>query len=379
MSAEQSGKSKRFTGTPVTMIRWQEVKPIGQQGEIMTDHRIPRRHTKRPTPSEGITRHPNLVFLLPALCLWALILTASPAVAADVAILKSADVAYYQQAIQAFRESLPSNTTVTEYNLAGNLERGREIARSLRAAPPALVFSVGLKGALAAKLELVDTPVVFCLVLNPESHGLPTPNMTGIQMRVPPATQLASIQTLAPHARRIGLIYDSIESGTMVVDAERSARKLGVQLVAVPIKNQSDLPGALGKLLPTVDLFWLLQDPTIVTGDSVDFLIKATLDAKVPLFGFSPTLVQQGAVGALVVNARDIGRQAGDLATTILRGSVPPQHQLQDPAHPQLALNLKSTEYFGFGPSKEVLRLATLLYGGPGAVVERDTMKDLIP
>jgi putative ABC transport system substrate-binding protein len=351
-----------------------DLTQIRPQGETMTDHTTPGRRTEPTAFSPSIAVHFSLVFLLSALFL------ATPsAFALEVAILKSADVGYYNQAVQAFRETVSLNTTFTEYNLAGDLERGREIARSLRATPPALVLAVGLKAALAAKLELVDTPVVFCLVLNPESHGLPIPNMTGIQMRVPLSTQLASIQTLAPHARRIGLLYDASRNKTLVAEAEHTARKMGLQLVAGSVESLSDIPGALAKILPTVDLFWLLQDPTVVSDDSIDFLIKTTLDAKVPLFGFSPTLVQQGAVGALIVKARDIGRQAGDIATTILQGSAPSRHPLQDPAHPQLALNLNSAEYFGLGPSKEILRLATILYGGPGAVVQRDVMKDLIP
>jgi putative ABC transport system substrate-binding protein len=111
----------------------------------------------------------------------------------------------------------------------------------------------------------------------------------------------------------------------------------------------------------------------------MEFIVQATLKAKVPLFGFSPTLVQQGALGALVINAKDIGRQAGDLATAILKGGSPSRHPPQDPAHPQLALNLNSAEYFGLGPSKDILRVATLLYGGPGPVAQREMTKDLIP
>ena len=320
-----------------------------------------------------------LVLLFSGLLLGALAPTTSSASAAEVAILKSANVAYYNQAVQAFRETLPSNTAITEYNFAGNLARGREIVMSLRATPPALVLAVGLKAALAAKLELVDTPVVFCLVLNPESQGLLAPNMTGILMRVPPAAQLASIQTLAPRARRIGLLYDPGLTGALVTESERAARKLGLELITVPVESSSDVPGALRRVLPTVDLFWLLQDQTVITEDSMEFIIQATLEAKVPMFGFSPTLVQQGALGALVVNAKDMGRQAGDLATAILKGRSPSRHPPQDPTRPQLAINLNSAEYFGLIPSKEILRLATLLYGGPGAVAQQETMKDLIP
>jgi putative tryptophan/tyrosine transport system substrate-binding protein len=356
-------------------LRW-----IGQLGDAMTEQATPLCRINRNASSAKLSHRLPLFLLFPVLLLNAfLTLTVSPASAAEIAILKSADVAYYNQAVQGFRETLPTKTTITEYNLAGNLMRGREIATSLRAAPPDLVLTIGLKAALAAKLELVDAPVVFCLVLNPESHGLPAANMTGILMRAPPASQLASIQTLAPRSRRIGLLYDPSRSSALIAESERAARKLSLELITVPVESSSDVPGTLRRVLPIIDLFWLLQDQTVITEDSMDFIVQATLQAKVPMFGFSPTLVQQGALGALVINAKDIGRQAGDLATAILKGGSPPQHPPQDPARPQLALNLNSAEYFGLAPSKEVLRLATLLYGGPGAVAQQETTKDPIP
>lgn len=370
---------RRLTGASVTMVGWSGLKQIGQLGDTMTEQATPLSRINRIASSQKLSHWLTPFLLLPVWLLESLAPAVLPASAAEIAILKSADVAYYNQAVQAFRETLPSNTTITEYNLAGNLARGREIATSLRAAPPALVLAVGLKAALAAKLELVETPVVFCLVLNPESHGLPAPNMTGILMRVPPDAQLASIQTLAPRARRIGLLYDPGQTGALVAESERAARKLGLELITVPVESSSDVPGALRKVLPTIDLFWLLQDRTVITEDSMEFIVQATLEARVPMFGFSPTLVQQGALGALVVNAKDIGRQAGDLATAILKGGSPSRHPSQDPGRPQLALNLNSAEYFGLAPSKEVLRLATLLYGGPGAVAQQETTKVLIP
>lgn len=352
---------------------------IDRQGEIMTEQATRLVPINRSSSSRRTFAFLCLLKLLPIVLISASAPAAATVSAAEVAIFKSADVAYYNQAIQAFRETLPSNTAITEYNLEGNLARGREIATSLRATPPTLVLAVGLKAALAAKVELIDTPVVFCLVLNPESHGLPTPNMTGVLMRVPPATQLASIQTLAPHARRIGLLYDPRRTGALILESERAARKLGLQLITVPVDNPSDVPEALSKVLATIDLFWLLQDQTVITETSMDFIVQATLEAKVPMFGFSPTLVQQGALGALVIKARDIGWQAGHLATAILQGGSPSKQPLQDPAQPRLALNLNSAEYFGLGPSKEILRLATLLFGGSGAVAQQEMPKDLVP
>lgn len=322
---------------------------------------------------------PGFVALLLALLLVASGVSTSLVSAAEIAILKSADMQYYNQATQAFRTMLPPDTTVTEYNLMGDLAQGRTIASSLRGAPPDLVLAVGLKAALAAKLELVDTPAVFCLVLDPESHGLPGPNMRGILMRVPPATQLASIQSLAPHARRIGLLYDPTHTEPLVREATQAARKLGLSITAVAVHDASDVPPALHSLLPNVDLFWLLQDKTVVTHETLGFILRTTLESKVPVFGFSPTLVQQGALGALVVDAKRIGQQAGTLARAILRDRNILHQLLEDPVHPQLAINLASAEYFGMRPTRDILRLATVLYGSPGAVAHGEGALPLIP
>ena len=311
--------------------------------------------------------------------LLAVFLSLATAEAAEVAVLKSSDVPYYDQAVQAFRSSLPSGTKITEYNLDGSVAKGRQIAKALRGTPPDLVFAVGLKAALAAKLELVDTPTVFCLVLNPESHGLPGPNMTGILMRIAPGSQLASIQALTPHARRIGLLFDEDRTGDFVEKARRLARRAGLELIAVPVHHSADVPDAVRTLLPQIDLLWLIQDQTVVTQDSLPYILATTLESKVPVFGFSPTLVQQGALGALAVNARDIGLQAGRLAGTVLRGGPLPHPALQPPHQPQLALNLNSAEYFGLSPSKDVLRMATVLYGGPGAVARTETQHEFLP
>jgi len=353
---------------------------VGFHGDAMTGRATPL-HRIDPAASSkrAASRHRFIVLPLLVLLLVALVPTSPLVHGAEVAILKSADVTYYNQAVQAFRATLSPDTTVTEYNLAGNLARGREIATSLRGGPPDLVLAVGLKAALAAKLDLVDTPTVFCLVLNPESHNLPAPNMTGILMRVSPAVQLASIRAVAPHIKRIGLLYDPDRTGALVDEATRAARKLGLSVTAVTVGNSSDIDHALRSLLPKIDLFWLLQDQTVVTQDSLDFILRTTLEWKVPVFGFSPTLVQQGALAALVIDARDIGRQAGTLAHTILQGRVSSHRPSQDPLHPQLAINLASAEYFGMSPTRDVLRLATLLYGGLGAVAQIEGAMPLVP
>lgn len=310
----------------------------------------------------------------------ALLLSPISAVSAgEIAILKSSDLPYYEQAVLGFRAGLPSPMQVREYNIGGQFTQGREIGRALRASPPTLVFAVGLKAALAAKLEIFDTPVIFCMVLNPESHGLPTSNMTGIAVRTSAATQLTAIRSVMPDRRRIGVLYDEAQSGDFVRQAHRLAKQSGFELVPVAVRSQEDLAPAVRTLFPKIDALWLIQDQTVISESSIPFLVESTIDAKIALFTFSSTLVQQGALGALVVDPWAVGQQAARLARTQLDDPTKTLGALHEPEYPQLALNLNTAEYLGLRFAPDVVRVARHIFSGTGPIARKSDPSDLIP
>ncbi len=299
--------------------------------------------------------------------------------AGEIAILKSSDLSYYEQAVLGFRAGLPSTMKVREYNLRGQLEQGRDIARSLRASPPDLVLAVGLKAAMATKLEIFDTPVVFCMVLNPETYGLSASNMTGIAVRIPAESQLSALRSMLPDRTRIGVLYDEDQNGAFVRESRHVAKRHGVELITVPISKQEEIPDALRALLPKIDVFWLIQDQLVVSEAAIPFFLDSTLAAKVPLFTFSSTLVQQGAIGALVVDPWAVGQQAARASLPRLNERGPVGAHLEPPDHPQLALNLNAAEYLGVTLNAELIRLAGRVFSGHGPVARQSAPSDLIP
>ena len=299
--------------------------------------------------------------------------------ATEIAILKSADLPYYELAVVGFKGGLPATTIVKEYNLNGQLAEGRQIAKSLRADPPDLIFAVGLKAAMAAKLEVFDQPVVFCMVLNPEAHGLPTPNMTGIAVRPSAETQLAALRSVISNHNRIGVLYDENHSGDFIRQAHRAAKQQGLALLAVAVHRQEEIPNAVRELLPKIDALWLIQDQTVISESAIPFFLESTLDAKVPLFTFSLSLVQQGALGALVLDPWTVGQQAAHIALSRLSGQQASAGLLQNPERHQLALNVNSAEHLGLALPPELIRLAGHLFGGPGALAQQPAHSDLIP
>ena len=97
-------------------------------------------------PGHLLLRVLVLGFLIPALSL-SLLLEGH---AQDIVILKSADIAAYNKATLTFTKQLPPSTTISEFNLEGNMAEGRKIARKLRASNAKLILAIGLK---AAKLK----------------------------------------------------------------------------------------------------------------------------------------------------------------------------------------------------------------------------------
>ena len=304
---------------------------------------------------------------LPLICvisvLFVIIPNVRPSAAEEIAILKSASLSYYTEAVEGFRTALPSQMTIKEYNLGGNPSTGVEITRMLRADPPSLVFAVGLKAALAAKLELPDTPVVFTQVLNPELYELPTKHMLGIGVIVPADKQLATLLELVPQAKRIGLLYGQDHPLTFIREAKQSAHQHGLTLIPAAVSSESNVPGALHALLPIIDVLLVIQDHTVLTEESIPFLLKTTLDSRIPIFTFSDTLIRQGALGGLLINPWELGRQAGVQAVQLLRGQTKSLGSILHPEQPRLALNLHVAEYLGITAPRKLIRMAATIYG----------------
>ncbi|MEP6959960.1 MAG: hypothetical protein ABI980_14620, partial [Nitrospirota bacterium] len=117
------------------------------------------------------------------------------AVAMDIAILQSSDIAAYREAIAGLKAAGPIGAIYTEYDVQGDLELGKKLARKLRASNASLVVAVGLKAALAAKAEIADIPIVYMMILDPLKHRLTAPNMTGTLLEVPVDRQLKIMRT----------------------------------------------------------------------------------------------------------------------------------------------------------------------------------------
>jgi putative ABC transport system substrate-binding protein len=272
----------------------------------------------------------------------------------EIAILKSSTLKAYNDAIEGFKATAPGGATYVEYDLRGDLEQGKQLARKIRASDSSLVVAVGLKAAQAAKLEIVDIPVLYMMILDPLKHHLTAANMTGVLLEIPTDRQFKIIRAFLPSLRRIGMLYDPGKTAAKLKEAEAQASVSSFQLQGFPVQNEKEVPQQLRTLLSESDALWLIPDSTVLTDESIRFILESAVAKQVPVIGFSSELARLGALLSLSIDYGEVGREAGLLAKRILNGEPVLQLKPVPIQQIRIAVNQKTARYLGITIPKEL-------------------------
>lgn len=291
----------------------------------------------------------------------AVVASVDPVPAHEVAILKSANIAAYDQAVNGFKSSMPSNTRFIEYDLKGDTDFGRKYASKIRASGVDLVLAVGLKAAIAARLEIFDVPVVFCMVLHPSKYDLKANNMVGVAAKPSIGQQLSFLHMVMPSLKRIGYLYDPGKTPRLPAETVNQARQLGITFIDRQVRTEEQVPLALRELLPEIDALWLISDSTVLSEESFSFLLRAAFDRRVPVIGFDPEFVRRGALMSFWFDSAEVGHEASQVARAILDGLPVPSPKTFLPKQ-RISLNLGTAEYLGITIPTHVQNLIDEVY-----------------
>jgi putative ABC transport system substrate-binding protein len=253
----------------------------------------------------------------------ALSLAAAPALrAADVAILKSSEVLSWRPTIEAMKRVAVGHS-YTEYDLRGDRAEAERVLATLRNKAVILV-AMGPLAAQAAHEVLPNVPLVYCMVQDPARLGLaPGPNTTGVAFTIPVKNQLAAFRLVNPRGVRLGVLYTQNNTGKLIEDAQKASALVRLALVARPVTSERDVPQALRSLLSgsdAADAIWIPPDPVLLGEESQRHILGEAAKAGKPVYTFTPTLVEKGA---LVSNGPDlvsIGELAGELVNRMGAG-----------------------------------------------------------
>lgn len=300
---------------------------------------------------------PHLIFLL----LLALLLTAAPGESAAedsrrVVVLESGSAAPYKEAIEGFRTALPDGVEVYQEKISGP---PTETVERVHAHRPDLVVAVGSKAAAWAIVNTRSVPVVFLMVLNPVASGLvasleqPGERVTGAALDIPLSAQFEVLRQVL-RAKRVAVLSDPGQSGSLIDEARRVAGRHGIELTAIPVNDPKDLDAALERVRG-FDALWAIADRTVLARKGAERILLYTLENRIPFMGLSEQYVRAGALLGLSSSYHENGRQGAEIAARLLSGESSSRVPVVLPEEIRIHYNERTARRLGIDLPPEAL------------------------
>jgi putative ABC transport system substrate-binding protein len=255
-----------------------------------------------------------------------------------------------------------------QYRYAENqLNRLPALAADLVRRRVAVIAASGVEAALAAKAATSTIPIVFFTGGDPVALGLvvrlnrPGGNVTGYTVLGTELTpkRLQLLRELMPNAARFGALVDPAAPATpsMIADLQGAARTLGLKLVVVDARTDSDLETAFAS-------FSQQRVGAVLVGDSALFVHRteqlAALAARhaLPAIFNLREYVLSGGLMSYGSSTGSTLRQVGIYTGRILKGERPADLPVQQVTKLDLVINLKTAKALGLTIPETLLATA---------------------
>ncbi len=249
----------------------------------------------------------------------------------------------------------------------GNVGLAAQIATLFASKTPEVCVAVGTLSAqsLAPYARQGKFSLVFSTVTDPVGAKLVTTldtsetMTTGVSNFVALEPQLDLFKKIVPNLKRLGILYNPGEpnSASIVSKLEYFCAQEGITLVKQTLSKTSDAPANARQLASNAQALFISNDNTALS--SLNSILKATQEAKIPLFVSDTDAVSQGATAALGPNQYDIGVQTGHMIARILLGEKAGDIAVAFPEKTELFLNEKAAHQAGITLPSELIKQAT--------------------
>jgi putative ABC transport system substrate-binding protein len=233
----------------------------------------------------------------------------------EIVVVQSGEVKPFGEAVRGFERTCDAHLQ----RIIISQWQGGDVVREIKWRRPDVVLAVG-GNALSRVKSIKDIPIVYVMVLNPHLSLSGEENITGVSMNIPPNRQLQALVQTLPRAKRVGLLYDPEKTGSLVEEARQAAREMDIVLTAKAIRHAGDAAPCAVEMKGDIDVFWMLPDVTVMTPETVEFLLLFSMKYRIPLLAFSEKYLDMGAFISTGIDAFDMGAQAGEMANKILSG-----------------------------------------------------------
>ena len=285
------------------------------------------------------------------------LLFSAPLRASEVFVLQSSNLEAYGEVVAGFKEIFPS---VRVASLPGDPVKNEALVEQLRQFRPSVILTIGASAASLLREKMKDVPIVYCMISDPKRYDLSGGNVSGVLLKIRPQEQLQLFKKALPGLRRIGVLYDPEASGETIAEARAAAKDLNLLLLEKIVTRQADIADSLSEMIWGVDAIWMIPDPTVVSKESFQYILEASISRRLPLFTFSDVFVRRGALLALAPDYSRIGRQAGELVQKILQGQSAGSAPVYSPG--SLVVNRHTAEILNIPLTAELFKTAAKIY-----------------
>jgi putative ABC transport system substrate-binding protein len=273
----------------------------------------------------------------------------------------------FVQGLKEIGYTVGQNVAV-EYRYAENkFDRLPALAADLVRRRVAVIVVEGNDAALAAKGATATIPVVFFIGVDPVALGLvaslnrPGANVTGIvnlSVELAPK-QLQLLRELAPNAALFGVIVDPAIRGfqSLVADLEAAARTLGLRLVVVNARTDSDIDAAFATFSQQHVGAVLVNASNFFNRHMEQLTALAARHALPAIYPFREHAMAGGLIS--YGSSQDYYvREAAIYTGRILKGAKPADLPVLQPTKIDLVINLRTAKALGLTIPETLLATA---------------------
>ncbi len=231
-----------------------------------------------------------------------------------VTVIVTSGIRPYKVAIEGLKKALKLD--VTQYNYATNPKLVQHI---LANEDHDILVALGPKAARAISHVPSSIPKVYLMVLDPRRYAS-NDTICGVDLRIPPPTQLKEIKGRFGQGVRIGILYHPEENQEIVDQFIESAHELSLRLVGIPVESPRESISALIKNADKIDCLLFIPDSVVIKEALVQYLIKQGIIRGVAAIGYNHFFMESGAVMSLSVDYSKVGEVGASIIHRLLEG-----------------------------------------------------------
>lgn len=258
------------------------------------------------------------------------------------------------------------NLKIDYQNAQGDQSVLQSIAQKFASSKLDLVLAIATPSAQAMASASQNIPILITAVTDPveaklvNSMDKPGTNVTGTTDMNPLKEQFDLLKKLVPQAKKVGVIYNAgeVNSQVQVKLAKDVAKNLGLELVEATVTTSADVLQASQSLVGKVDAIYVPTDNMVVS--AAQSVIQVANKNKIPIIAGESSVVDKGGLATIGINYNNLGKQTGEMALKVLKGSKPQDMAIESQKQFDTVFNKEALTLLGIKVPDDLAKTATV-------------------